>query len=163
MGPSLAVPSCLEIFPLILTHFDALLNSLSKYFLLISVDQYNWVRNPSVEFEPCQRQFTLKEEEEFVSIASDRMLKLKQAELNLDAFWLLVCLLQFSTSYHHHHHSDFLLWPPSNTRNENDFCLSKMNFVSLSRTFGHKLNCFVEITKHKFRTEMFATANWCYG
>ena len=30
---------------------DALLNSLSKYFPLISVDQYNWVRNPFVEFD----------------------------------------------------------------------------------------------------------------
>ena len=55
----------------------------------MSVDQYNWVRIP-VEFEPCQRQFTLREEEELVSIASDRMLKLKHAELNLDAFWILV-------------------------------------------------------------------------
>ena len=42
-----------------------------------------------MEFEPCQGQFTLKEEEELVSVASDRMLKLKHAELNLDAFWIL--------------------------------------------------------------------------
>ena len=69
------------------------------------------VKNPFVEFEPCQRQFTLREEE-LVSIASDRTLKLKHAELNLDAFWILVenkypaiaekalrLLLQFSTSY----------------------------------------------------------------
>ena len=58
---------------------DALLNSLSEYFPSISVDQYNWVRNPFVEFEPCQGQFTLKEEEELVSVASDRTLKLKYA------------------------------------------------------------------------------------
>ena len=69
---------------------NALLNSLSKYFPSISVDQYTWVRNPFVEFEPCQVQFTLKEEEELVSSAIDRMLKLKHAELNLDAFWILV-------------------------------------------------------------------------
>ena len=91
MEPSLAVPSCLEILPLILTHLDALLNSISKYFPSISVDQYDRVRNPLVEFEPCQGQFTLKEEEELVSVASDRMLKLNCAESNLDAFWLLVC------------------------------------------------------------------------
>jgi len=58
------------------------------YFPSISIDQYNWVRNPFVEFGPCQRQFTLKEEDELVSFASDRMLKLKHAELNLDAFWI---------------------------------------------------------------------------
>ena len=69
---------------------DALLNSLSKYFPSISVDQYNWVRNLFVEFELCQGQFTLKEEEVLVSVASDRMLKLKHAEVNLDAFWILV-------------------------------------------------------------------------
>ena len=69
---------------------EALFSSLSKYFPSISVDQYNWVRNPFVEYEPCQGQFTLKEEEELVSVASHRMLKLKHAELNLDAFWLLV-------------------------------------------------------------------------
>ena len=67
-----------------------MLNSLSKYFPAIYVDQYDWVRNPFVEFEACQRQFMLKEEEELVRVASDRTLKLKHAELNLDAFWLLV-------------------------------------------------------------------------
>ena len=54
----------------------------------------------------------MKEEEELVSIASDRTLKLKHAELNLDAFWILVeneypaiaekalrLSLQFLTSY----------------------------------------------------------------
>jgi len=60
---------------------DALFNSLSKYFPSIFVDPYNWIRNPFVEFEPCQGQFTLKEEEELVSVASDRM---------LDAFRILV-------------------------------------------------------------------------
>ena len=69
---------------------DALLNSLSKYFPSISVEQYNWVRNTFVEFEPCKGQFTLKEEEELVSFASDRMLKLKHTQLNLDTFWILV-------------------------------------------------------------------------
>ena len=78
----------------------------------MSVDQYNWARNPFVEFETFQRQFTLREQEELVSIASDRMLKLKHSELNLVAFWILVeneypaiaeealrLLLRFSTSY----------------------------------------------------------------
>ena len=55
----------------------------------------------------------MKEEEELVSVVSDRMLKLKHAELNLYAFfWILVendypaiaekalqLVLQFSTSY----------------------------------------------------------------
>ena len=40
--------------------------------------------------ELCQGQFILKEEEELVSVASDRTLKLSHAEFKLDAFWLLV-------------------------------------------------------------------------
>ena len=71
-----------ETLPLIVTHLDALLDSLKKYFPSKSVDQFDWVRNPFVE--PCQEQFTLKEK--LVSIAGDRTLKLKHAQLNLDEF-----------------------------------------------------------------------------
>ncbi|KAL3885783.1 hypothetical protein ACJMK2_025821, partial [Sinanodonta woodiana] len=51
---------------------------------------YEWFRNPFVEFEPCHGQFTLKEEEELISVASERTLTLKHSELNLDLFCLLV-------------------------------------------------------------------------
>ena len=62
--------------------------------------------------EPSEEQFTLTEEEELASVASDRTLQLKHSKLSLDAFWLLVekeypaiaqkalrLLVQFSTSY----------------------------------------------------------------
>ena len=53
----------------------------------MSIDRYDWVRGPFVEFEPSEEQFTLtEEEEELASISSDRTLKLKQSELSLDAF-----------------------------------------------------------------------------
>ena len=148
---------------------DALLNSLSEYFPSISVDQYNWVRNPFVEFEPWQGQFTLKEEEELVSVASDRMLKLKHAELNLDAFWLLVeneCPAiaereSFATSVAVFHFlyvrvRIFCYDQHQTQETRTTFCLSKMNFVNIRP----RIKLLLEITKHKFRTEMFATANW---
>ena len=97
---------------LILNHLHTLLINLDKYFPSISVDQYNWVRSPFVEFEPSEEQFILTEEKELASISSDRTLKLKHSELSLDAFWLLVQkeypaiaqkplrhLVQFSTFY----------------------------------------------------------------
>ena len=110
MFPSTLKNNCPEIAPLILNHLDTLLKNLDKYFPSISIDQYEWVRSPFVEFEPSEGQFTLTEEE-LASISSDRTLKLKHSELSLDAFWLLVekeyptiaqkalRLLLFSTSY----------------------------------------------------------------
>ena len=77
---------------IILNHLHTLLINLDihVYFPSISVDQYDWVRSPFVEFEPSEEQFTLTEEEELASISSDRTLKLKYSEFSLDAFWLLV-------------------------------------------------------------------------
>ncbi|CAI9734915.1 Hypothetical predicted protein [Octopus vulgaris] len=74
------------------------------------VAQYDWIRNPFVEFEPFEEQFLLTEE--LASVLNDRTLKLKNSEINLNGFWLLVekkyptiaqkdlrLLVQFSTSY----------------------------------------------------------------
>lgn len=112
MFPCVFKRNCQEIRLLILNHLDTLLTNLDKYFPSISVDQYDWIRNPFVEFEPSEEQFTLTEEEELASVLNDRTLKLKHSELNLNAFWLLVekeypaiaqkalrLLVQFSTSY----------------------------------------------------------------
>ena len=76
---------------LILYHFDTLLlTNLDKYFPLISVNLYDWMRNPFVEFEPSEEQFTLRDEEELASVLNDMTLKLKHSELNLNAFCILV-------------------------------------------------------------------------
>ena len=64
--------NCPKIAQLILNHLDTLLINLDKYFPSISVDQYDWVRRPFVEFEPSEEQFTLTEEEELASVSSDR-------------------------------------------------------------------------------------------
>ena len=110
MFPSTPKSNCPKIAPLLLNHLDTLQKNLDKYFPSISIDQYDWVRNPFVEFELSEGQFTLTEE--LVSNSSDRTLKLKHSKLSLNAFWLLVekeypaiaqkalrLLLLFSTSY----------------------------------------------------------------
>ena len=111
MFPSTLKRNCPEISLLIFNHLENLSIYLNKYFPSISVDQYDWVRSPFVEFQPSEEQFTLTEEEELSSVASDRTSKVKHSELSLDTFWLLVekeypaiaqkalLLLQFSTSY----------------------------------------------------------------
>ncbi|XP_029645320.1 zinc finger BED domain-containing protein 5-like [Octopus sinensis] len=80
--------NCQETSLLILNHLHTLLTNLDKYFPPISVDQYDWIRNPFVEFEPFEEQFSLTEE--LASFLNDRPLKLKHSELHLNAFWLLV-------------------------------------------------------------------------
>ena len=103
--------NCSKIAQLILNHLDIMLINLDKDFPSTSVDQYDWVRSPFVEFEPSEEQFTLTEEE-LASVSSNRTLQLKHSELSLDAFWLLVdkeypaiaqkvlrLLVQFSTAY----------------------------------------------------------------
>ena len=64
MFPSTLKSNCPEIAPLILNHLDTLPKNFDKYFTSISIDQYDWVRSPFVEFEPSEGQFTLTEEEE---------------------------------------------------------------------------------------------------
>ena len=103
--------NCPKIAQPILNHLDTLLINLDKYFPSISVDQYDWVRIPFVEFEPSEEQFTLTEEE-LASVSNNKTLQLKHSELSLDPFWLLFdkeypaiaqkalrLLVQFSTSY----------------------------------------------------------------
>ena len=77
MFPSALKSNC----PLILNHLDTLLLNLDRYFPLISVDRYDWVRSPFVEFEPSEGQFSLTEEEKLASVSSDRKLKLKHSSL----------------------------------------------------------------------------------
>ncbi|CAI9721398.1 Hypothetical predicted protein [Octopus vulgaris] len=92
-------------------HREALVAKTLGPELKSGFDMYDWIRNPFVEFEPFEEQFTLTEEE-LANFLNDRTLKLKHSELNLNAFWLLVekeypaisqkalrLLVHFSTSY----------------------------------------------------------------
>ncbi|CAI9731135.1 Hypothetical predicted protein [Octopus vulgaris] len=90
MFPSVFKRNCQETALLILNHLHTLLTNLDKYFPSISVDQYDWIRNPLVEFETFEEQLTLTEEEELASVLNGRTLELKHSELHLNAFWLLV-------------------------------------------------------------------------
>ena len=78
-----------------------------------NIQDLDWIRDPCADLtatDPCN--FELCEEEELASISSDRGLKLKHAQLTLNAFWISIkndypvlstkaikVSLQFSTSY----------------------------------------------------------------
>ena len=101
-----------ELTPLIYDHITTLGERIDHYFPSLSSEQYDWVRNPFVQIAGNTSILTLKEEEELAELSSDRTLKLKYAEMFLDAFWIMTekehpniakralhILLQFSTSY----------------------------------------------------------------
>eukprot|EP00106_Octopus_bimaculoides_P008734 XP_014776176.1 PREDICTED: zinc finger BED domain-containing protein 5-like [Octopus bimaculoides] len=111
MFPSVFKRNWQEIALLILNHLHTLLTNLDKYFPSISVDQYDWIRNPFVVFESFEEQFTLTKEEH-ACVLNNKTLKLNHSELNLNAFWLLIekeypaivqkalrLRVQFATSY----------------------------------------------------------------
>jgi hypothetical protein len=101
-----------EITPLIFDHLTTLEERIDHYFPSLSSEHYDWVRDPFVHIAGNTNILTLKEEEELAELSSDRNLKLKHAEMFLDAFWIMTekehpniakralhILLQFSTSY----------------------------------------------------------------
>jgi len=112
MFPSVAKTLNKEILPLILNHLDSLQEKVGHYFPSLSIESYDWVRNPFVEVPSSLDQFTIEEEEELSDISNDRTLKLKYSQESLNSFWIgiqrehpniaqkaIKLLLQFSTTY----------------------------------------------------------------
>ena len=113
MFPLIRKTSIEKMTPIIVEHLTIFENRIEKYFPSINIQDFDWIRDPFADLtatNPCNLE--LCEEEELASISSDRELKLKHAQLPLDAFWISVkneypvlsnkaikVLLQFSTSY----------------------------------------------------------------
>ena len=113
MFPSVRKTCFTEMIPIISAHLTCLENRIQEYFPSISIEEFDWIRNPFLDLSVTNlSNFHLCEEEELASLSSDRGLKLKYAQLPLDTFWISVMeeyptlskkaikvLLQFSTSY----------------------------------------------------------------
>jgi hypothetical protein len=97
---------------LVLNHLTALEDSMAQYFPHISVEKYDWVRNPYVTSSEPITYLSLEKEEQLAEIQEDRTLRLKYNELPLIRFWMYVkteypviaeeainILLHFSTTY----------------------------------------------------------------
>ena len=101
-----------DLIPLIVDHLAILEGKMNYYFPSINTEQYDWIRNPFIDISTDDVGFSLTEEEELVTISTDRSLKIKHKEMSIDQFWIsikeeypsiarkaLTVLLQFSTSY----------------------------------------------------------------
>lgn len=97
---------------LILNHLMALENNMAQYFPSITVDKYDWVRNPYAVSPESTTDLSLEKEEQLAELQTDRTLQLKYGELPLLKFWMLAkkeypviaveavnTLLHFSTTY----------------------------------------------------------------
>ena len=107
-----AQTKCQEILPLILDHLTSLQGRIDHYFPTLSIEDYDWVRNPFLEILSREGIFTLREEEELTDIRHDRTLKLKHCDSSLVSIWVsieneystiaikaIIFLLLFSTTY----------------------------------------------------------------
>lgn len=103
-----------NIIKLIYEHLTSLGTQICHYFPDISIDSFDWIRNPFVELlsSPNKLELNYKEEEELIEIRNDRTLRIKYSESSLESFWILIqkeypnigaralqVLVQFSTSY----------------------------------------------------------------
>ncbi|XP_028141724.1 protein FAM200A-like [Diabrotica virgifera virgifera] len=101
-----------EITHIVTEHLSLLEETIARYFPSLNVEKYDWIRSPFSTGNTANFQFSLNQEEEFISLSSDRTLKIKFSEVNVQEFWILVqeeypllakkaisILIQFSTSY----------------------------------------------------------------
>jgi len=97
---------------LVLNYLTAHEDSMAQYFPHISVDKYDWVRNPYATSSKSTADLSLEKEEQLTKIQEDRTLRLKYNELPLITFWMYAkteyhvianeainTLLHFSTTY----------------------------------------------------------------
>ncbi|KAF0749124.1 SCAN domain-containing protein 3-like [Aphis craccivora] len=97
---------------LVLNHLTDLEDSMAQYFPHISVEKYDWVRNPYATSSESTADLSLEKEEQLAEIQEDRTLRLKYNESPLIRFWMYAkteypviaaeainILLHFSTTY----------------------------------------------------------------
>ena len=77
--------------PNIIEHLASIENRIEEYFPSTNIQDLDRVRDPSADLIVIiSHNFEFCKEEEPASISSDRGLKLKHAQLPLDAFWISV-------------------------------------------------------------------------
>ncbi|KAL4153167.1 hypothetical protein QTP88_001000 [Uroleucon formosanum] len=70
-------------------HLALLEEKITKYFPELNIEKYNWIRNPFSTINTSSYEFTLEEEEEFITL-TDRTLKIKFSEITVEEFWISV-------------------------------------------------------------------------
>lgn len=101
-----------EIIPIITQHLELLEEKITKYFPAFNIEKYDWIRNSFFTTNTLFYEFTLQEEEELITLSTDRTLKIKFSEITIEEFWIYIqtefknisekaikILLKFSTPY----------------------------------------------------------------
>ena len=101
-----------QISSLIQKHLEELQIKIEHYFPSLSIQEFDWVRDPFSECSTHPNNLNLREEEKLCVLQSDHTLKMRFTDLSLDKFWISVkkefpaihrkainILLQFSNSY----------------------------------------------------------------
>ena len=78
-----------EMILIVVEHLTALEENIHHYLPSLNIEKYDWVRNPFVDV-PSNIGFKLCEEEELVTISSDRSLKMKHSAVDIDTFWISI-------------------------------------------------------------------------
>ncbi|VEN56237.1 unnamed protein product [Callosobruchus maculatus] len=74
MFPLLQNEDTNEIIPIVIEHLSSLQEKIAKYFPSLDIEKYDWVRNPFGEAVTSSNELSLREEEDFISLSSDRTL-----------------------------------------------------------------------------------------
>ena len=64
----------IDISPLIINYLESLIKGLDKYFPSISLEDYDWIRNPFVE--SLNVNFSLTDKEELAGLSNDQTLRI---------------------------------------------------------------------------------------
>lgn len=112
MFPSIQTKNVADIIPAVIEHLTILEEKIECYFPSLKLESYDWIRNPFGTFEFSNLELSLQEEEEIISLSTDRSLKMEFTKLSNEQFWISVqdeypslskkaiaILLQFATSY----------------------------------------------------------------
>jgi len=59
-----------EIIPIITQHLKLLAEKITKYFPTFNIKKYDWIRNPFSTINTLIYEFTLQEEEEFITLST---------------------------------------------------------------------------------------------
>ena len=71
-------------------HLTLIQQKYDKYFFAINTEQYEWMRNSFSADAEMSKELPLRIRENFFEVRSDRTLKLKFSEVQLDMFWISI-------------------------------------------------------------------------
>lgn len=79
-----------EIIPIVTQHLELLKEKITKYFSAFNFEKYDWIRNSFSTINTLIYEFTLQEEEEFITLSTHCTLKIKFSKITVEEFWISI-------------------------------------------------------------------------